>query len=48
MKRLFALLLTLALFAGMLPLSASSTTLEKGDIVTFGTYEQDNKKKNVP
>ena len=48
MKRLFAMLLTLSLFAGILPFNASAATLKKGDIVKFGTYEQDNKTKNGP
>lgn len=46
MKKLFALILTLALIWGLLTISGSAEELETGDIVTFGTYEQDNKKSN--
>lgn len=46
MKKLTALLLTLVLFAGMLPTALAKTRYRMGDIIRFGSYEQDNNLRN--
>lgn len=47
MKRLAAWLLTLALIVCLVPMTVGAdTNLKSGSIVKFGSYEQDNKKKN--
>ena len=47
MKKVSALLLGLMLFASLLPVTAmAATQYERGDIVTFGSYEQDNNLNN--
>lgn len=46
-KKLLATVLTLVLFVGICPVYASAeANIEIGDIVTFGTYEQDNNRQN--
>ena len=47
MKKLTALLLVMMLFASLLPVTAmAATRYERGDIVTFGSYEQDKNLNN--
>lgn len=49
MKKLTALLLVMMLFASLLPVTAmAATRYERGDIVTFGSYEQDKNLNNGP
>ena len=47
MKKLTALLLVMMLLASLLPVTAmAATRYERGDIVTFGSYEQDKNLNN--
>lgn len=49
MKKIVALLLTAVLFVTALPMTVMAATQYRvGDVVTFGTYEQDNNTKNGP
>lgn len=45
-KKAIAMALAAALSLGMFTASASAKTYEIGDMVTFGTYEQDNNRKD--